>query len=149
MRGRKPKPTALKILDGNPGRRPLREREPEPRIGRPSCPHWLDLEAKREWRRISRELHAMGLLTQADRAALAAYCQCWSDWRSAVEAIREHGRTFSTEKGEIRQRPEVALGQKALTLLKSYLVEFGLTPSSRTRISVPVKPLESLDALLG
>ena len=37
-RGRKPKPTALKVLEGNPGKRPLNDREPVPPKGRAQMP---------------------------------------------------------------------------------------------------------------
>lgn len=46
-RGRKPKPTALKKLEGNPGKRPLNELEPLPQVTMLRCPNWLEPEAKR------------------------------------------------------------------------------------------------------
>jgi hypothetical protein len=48
MRGRKPKPTFLKVLDGNPGKRPLNDQEPRPPQGIPDRPDWLDAEAQAE-----------------------------------------------------------------------------------------------------
>ena len=54
-RGRKPKPTALKVLEGNPGKRPLNELEPKPKKQAPSCPSWLEPEAKKEWRRMAKD----------------------------------------------------------------------------------------------
>lgn len=53
QRGRKPKPTALKVLEGNPGKRQLNVVEPKPRNKAPKCPAWLDAEAKKEWRRLA------------------------------------------------------------------------------------------------
>ena len=41
MAGRKPKPTALKKLEGNPGKRKLNTKEPVPEKGMPDCPKWL------------------------------------------------------------------------------------------------------------
>ena len=52
-RGRKPKPTALKKLEGNPGKRPLNELEPMPQVTMLRCPNWLEPEAKKEWRRLA------------------------------------------------------------------------------------------------
>lgn len=46
-RGRKPTPTAIKELEGNPGKRPLNTKEPKPVKKAPSCPKWLEPEAKR------------------------------------------------------------------------------------------------------
>lgn len=135
--GRPPKPTALKLLEGNPGRRPLNTAEPKPRPMVPTCPQWLDLEAKREWKRISRELDRVGLLTLVDRAALAGYCQAWSRWREAEQVLSSHGLTFETPNGYIQQRPEVSIAQKSLQLVAKFCTEFGLTPSARTRLSAP------------
>ena len=49
-RGRKPKPTAIKELEGNPGKHPLNASEPKPKKKAPACPKWLEPEAKKEWR---------------------------------------------------------------------------------------------------
>src|SRR5690606_26210093 len=91
VRGRKPTPTHLKVLRGNPGKRPLPANEPQPKPKAPPCPAHLDAEAKREWRRMVKELEPLGLLTKIDRAALAAYCQAWSRWVQAEEMIRKTG----------------------------------------------------------
>ena len=72
-RGRKPKPTALKVLEGNPGKRPLNDHEPIPPKGELKCPSWLLPEAKKEWKRLASSLEAMGVLTMADLTAFAGY----------------------------------------------------------------------------
>lgn len=131
------KPTALKLIQGNPGHQKLNRNEPKPRPIAPPCPAWLDLEAKREWRRIARELDSVGLLTTVDRAALAGYCQSWSRWRQAEMVLSAKGMTFETPNGYIQQRPEVAIAQKSLQLVAKFCTEFGLTPSARSRITVP------------
>ena len=59
-RGRKPKPTALKVLEGNPGKRPMNMNEPVPPKGTVKCPAWLEPEAKKEWKRLASSLEAMG-----------------------------------------------------------------------------------------
>lgn len=53
MAGRKPKPTAVKKLEGNPGKRKLNTKEPVPAKGMPTCPNWLLPEAKSEWKRLA------------------------------------------------------------------------------------------------
>ena len=78
MAGRRPKPTALKIIQGNPGRRPLRLDEFRPAVEIPSCPKHLEKEARKEWHRITKILASYGLVSQVDRAALAFYCVCWA-----------------------------------------------------------------------
>src|SRR4051812_21402132 len=63
MRGRKPKPTHLKLLDGNPGKRPLNAGEPKPERRIPTCPAHLNPTAKAEWKRLARQMHVLGIVT--------------------------------------------------------------------------------------
>ena len=90
-RGRKPKPTALKLLEGNPGKRPINEHEPIPPKGTVKCPTWLEPEAKKEWKRLAPSLEAMGVLTLADITAFEGYCQAYARWKEAEEFITQHG----------------------------------------------------------
>ena len=66
MAGRKPKPTAIKKLEGNPGKRKLNTKEPIPAKGMPECPQWLLAEAKKEWERLADLMNQMGVLTEVD-----------------------------------------------------------------------------------
>ena len=75
QRGRKPKPTAVKVLEGNPGKRSLNTGEPKPEKKAPRCPAWLEDEAKKEWKRMAKQLEHLGILTEIDMAAFAGYCQ--------------------------------------------------------------------------
>lgn len=137
MRGRKPKPTMLKLLAGNPGKRPLNEREPTISGGIPDCPEFLDAVAKAEWERVAPLLDDMGLLSQADRAALAAYCVAYSRWRNAEEQVAKFGTIVkSPDKGFPMKSPYLTVADQALENMRKLMVEFGLTPSSRSRISV-------------
>jgi P27 family predicted phage terminase small subunit len=135
--GPPPKPTQLKVLQGNPGKRPLNKREPQPRAAHVSCPRWLLPEAKKEWRRLAPELRRLGLLTVVDRTALAAYCQAYARWRQAEEVLTREGLVFETASGYLMPRPEVAIAQKSQQIMKGFLTEFGFTPASRTRVSLP------------
>ena len=137
MAGRKPLPTALKVLRGNPGKRPLNMGEAKPTPDTGNVSRWMDAEAKAEWRRVVTELRRMGLLTIVDRAALEAYCQTYARWRWAEDAIRVQGHVYFTATGFWKERPEVGIAERALNLMKAYMVEFGMTPSSRSRISLP------------
>ena len=89
MAGRKPKPTALKKLEGNPGKRKLNTKEPMPGKGMPDCPKWLLPETKEEWKRLCQKLSEMGVLTEIDMAAFAAYCQSYARWKEAQQRIDE------------------------------------------------------------
>ncbi len=135
MRGRKPKPTALEILAGNPGKRRLNLREPKPESSIPNCPEHLSREAQIEWERIAPELARLAILTALDRAALAAYCSCWGRWVEAERHVREHGMTVRAPRG-IKINPSVRIANNALQFLLKFAAEFGLTPSSRSRIVV-------------
>ena len=154
MKGRKPKPLALKLIDGNPGKRPLNLDIPSPVPGIPSCPSFLSGEAKREWRRISKELESVGLLTLVDRAALAGYCQAYARWRAAEELVAQEGLVYEyTNKNgstNIVEHPAVKIARESMMLLKAFCAEFGLTPSSRTRINLPrPKEKDPFDEFIG
>lgn len=135
-RGRKPKPTALKVLEGNPGKRPLNLNEPKPEKKAPKCPSWLEPEAKKEWRRMSKVLETIGVLTDVDLAAFSGYCQAYSRWKEAEEFLTKHGTIFKTPSGYIQQVPQVSIAQTYLKIMKDFCSEFGLTPSARTRINI-------------
>ena len=133
-RGRKPKPTALKVLEGNPGKRPLNDREPVPPKGTLKCPAWLLPEAKKEWKRLAPALEAMGVLTMADLTAFEGYCQAYARWKEAEAFITQHGSIFQTPSGYVQQVPQVSIAQQNLKIMQSFCSEFGLTPAIRARI---------------
>ncbi len=134
QRGRKPKPTAVKELEGNPGKRPLNELEPKPQKKAPKCPMWLDAEAKKEWRRIAKQLEELGILTEVDMAAFAGYCEAYARWKEAEEFISKHGTIVKTPSGYWQQVPQVSIAQTYLKIMIKFCEQFGLTPSSRSRI---------------
>lgn len=154
--GPKPKPTALKVLMGNPGKRPLPQNEPKPKPVAPKMPDWLDREAKREWRRVAPELERLGLLTVVDGAALAAYCQAYSQFVAATKELKahqgEHGSLLITQVSYTgvenkKPHPAIKVANEAAQLVARYAAEFGLTPSARTRIQLPGQPDEEPSAI--
>ena len=136
MPGRKPQPTKLKVLHGNPGKRELNKNEPQPEIMIPSPPEHLNDAAKEEWDRVSGELYTLKLLSSIDRSALAAYCQAYGRWVSAEKGIESKGLLVKTTNGNVIQSPLVGIANKSLLIMHKFLVEFGMTPSSRSRITV-------------
>ena len=153
MPGPTRKPTHLKLITGNPGRRPLNKNEPKPKPGIPAVPAHLSNEAKVEWGRIASQLNDIGLLTQVDRAALAAYCQAWADWVEAEEQLRRYGKVVKspvktvtrrsggaevteTSGGFPMQSPFLSIRNRALEIMHKFLTEFGMTPAARSRITV-------------
>lgn len=132
--GRRPKPTALKIIEGNPGKQKINKDEPKPPSDKVRCPHWLLPAAKREWTRMAAAMEAMGILTNVDVAAFAGYCQAYARWREAEEFITQHGSIFKTPSGYVQQVPQVSIAQQNLKIMQSFATEFGLTPASRARL---------------
>ena len=138
--GRKPRPTNLKLIAGNPGKRPLNQHEPRPRRKIPPCPSHLDAEAKREWRRMAHDLYDCGLLSMVDRSALAAYCVCWSKWVAAELKLRESGMVLKSPNGYPILNPYLGIINKTLQKMHAFLTEFGMTPASRSRIqAMPIE----------
>ena len=134
MAGRKPKPTAVKKLEGNPGKRKLNTKEPVPAKGMPACPQWLLPEAKKEWERLADLMNQMGVLTEVDMAAFAGYCQAYARWKEAEEVITQHGSIVKTPSGYWQQVPQVSIAQTYLKIMNRFAEQFGLTPASRSRI---------------
>ncbi len=134
--GRKPKPSGIRLLEGNPGKRPINASEPKPEIKIPSCPKFLSTEARAEWKRIVPELKTLGLISEIDRAALAAYCQAWGTFADAHIKLKKTGPLYKTPGGCLVQSPLLGVANTALKHMRAYLVEFGMTPSSRSRLSV-------------
>jgi P27 family predicted phage terminase small subunit len=143
MRGRKPTPTHLKLVRGNPGKRRLNATEPAPGRVLPAPLPELSRDARIEWERVAGELHRIGVLSGIDRAALAAYCQAYGRWIVAERAIAKmaerdqltEGLMIKTTNGNAVQNPLVGTANKAMADMVRYAAEFGMTPSARSRIS--------------
>ena len=114
MRGRKPKPTAIRKLEGNPGKRTFNADEPEFEATLPSAPDHLSKRAKKEWARAGKLLLDANVLTEADYAVFAVYCQQWSRWVEAERAIAETGTLVKTPNGYAVESPLVAIAGKAM-----------------------------------
>lgn len=155
MRGRKPKPTETKREAGNPGRRPLNEREPVYPAGVGDPPAHFAEEAREEWVRISRLMMAGGVLTEGDRAVLSLYCSVWSKWLRADRMVTRTGEILKTADGGLYQNPYLAVANRALEQLSKLAAQLGLDPTARTRVVVPppastkpkTRPLTALDRL--
>lgn len=134
QRGAKPTPTKLKLLKGTARSDRFNRNEPKPSRAIPSCPRELGDEARREWRRISKELDGLGLLTKVDRAALSLYCDAWGRWVEALEALKTYGVVMKSPNGYPTQSPYLSIANKAAEQIRLLLGEFGLSPSARSRV---------------
>ena len=119
--GRKPKPTALKVIAGNPGKRPLAAAEPTFAPAGTPAPDWLSDEARAVWERVAPCLEANGMLSVPDADSLAVY----------ADVV---GRYV-----ELRRAGEPA-PMNLVQQMRQLASEFGFTPAARSRVSAPRKP---------
>lgn len=151
-RGPLPKPTALRALEGNAGKRPLDlGGGVNPRIAIPSPPKHLGQEARKEWKRITPLLEELGLISGLDRTALALYCQAAgrlaeleTAFNGKVAVLVAKGMDYSdavyeasyavTPSGYAQQSVIVQLIKSAREQVNRYLMHFGLSPAARGRV---------------
>lgn len=138
--GPKPTPPALKILRGNPGGRAIPKTvKVTPHV--PRCPAWLSPLARKEWKRATRELDKLGLMTRLDLALLAAYCAAVAQMAECSEYIEKQGGVVKYLKGRNSQTAmHLSTMRAAQAFIKAAAAEFGMSPSSRGRITIPEAP---------
>lgn len=139
MASPQPKPTPLKILAGNPGKRPLPKDEPKLKVARPRIPAGLGKHGRAEWKRIVPLLMQMRVLTLKDRSALQAYCESWQEFIEARDHVRKHGQVYQSEQvnGALvwKRNPASQVMVEQSRLLLAYMQSFGLTPSSQSKVA--------------
>ena len=143
MRGRPPKPTAQKLLEGNPGRRKINEHEPkfEP-LGTPPAEVRDDPVALAEWERLAPAMAKNKLLTEADMAMFAVYCTSMGEYRRVNKRILEMGEAIDSPMG-MKKNPLCTVRQEAWARANWCMVQMGLTPAARSRVkSVADKPAD-------
>lgn len=135
-RGPPPKPSKLKKLQGTHRKDRAARNELEAKPGVPAMPSWLNAEARAEWRRIVPQLEALGILSDVDGGMLADYCTAHA---LAVNATKKYQREgmVKTINGQLQKHPAVKIAQEARAQARLLAAEFGLSPSSRSRISAP------------
>jgi P27 family predicted phage terminase small subunit len=151
MKGRKPIPTTLKLLRGNPGKKKINTREPVPPVAQPQRPEHIAGLAAEAWDVLAPYLVALGVLTDGDSMALAMTCQVYSRWRMAEAEVAKLGTVVKSPNGYPILNPHLSVANAAQKQLQGLLVEFGLTPSSRSRIKLPLdagKVEDAFDVLM-
>lgn len=142
-RGPAPKPTALKRLEGNPGKQKLNDFEPAYNLPgfTPKPPSWLLKEAKKEWKKLAPTLIAAGVLTIPDLDAFAALCQNYAyyveiDRKITADGKKTEGVYFlqEAESGYLSPHPYLSLRSRYYETWRRALADFGLTPASRSKI---------------
>ena len=140
MRGRKPKSTAAKLLDGNPGHRAINTLEPHPEPLDPAIEELPPEElaenpiARKEWIRLAPMLRRCRQITEADRSALIALCVEWARYIEATAHVRHTGLIIKAPSGYPIPNPYLPIATKALAGCNKLWPELGLTPSSRSRV---------------
>lgn len=129
------KPTILKIVTGTARPDRIKPDEPKPNIQIPSCPPGLSPGAKTEWRRIAPILEDQGLLSNMDRACLAAYCETYARWIKSLREIQKGGEVIKTPNGSLQISPWVSIARNAEKEIRQFSSEFGMTPASRSKVS--------------
>ncbi len=112
-------------------------------------PKWLDETARKEFRRIAKELIALDIICNADVGGLAIACDAYSKYIIATSAISKdtidakivrEGATATVVK-----TPLTAV-EKYATIYRQYCAEYGLTPAARIKISVHAQAKEREDS---
>lgn len=134
MRGRKPKPTALKELAGNPGKRALNKNEPKfSELKSVETPEWMPELAATMWEIVLPELLANKVLTIPDLHNVEAFCMAYQRWREAQEDVTLNGIVIKTENSVIKN-PAVTVVNEASVQMMKFGSLLGLDPSSRSRL---------------
>ena len=124
--------------------------EPNPPAKIPKPPAWLEVDAKRCWKKILPRLLEMRVLRQIDENALARYCTTWVRWRKANEFLAKNGETYMLKDADgkpkcLQQFPQVAVANRLAQHLLRLEQEFGMTPASRPNLEVVPPPLDYND----
>lgn len=158
MPGRKAKPTAIKIAENNPGKRPLNLNEPQPRKVRPKLPAHLSTAARVQWRRVLAVLAPTGVITEAEADLLAVYCESYARYvqaltelqpRTGENGLRTGGLIVLNDKGSPMRNPLLKVADDAEKTMLRCMSELGMSPSSRARLSVGNQVGDALDKFLS
>lgn len=163
MRGRKPKPAQQQINEGDPAKRGVHkldqklESEPKAVRGLPPCPEHLSGRARSAWKFFAGELAVMKLDKRPDGPMLEGACVAYARAVDADLILAEKGLVvedkFIADSGDVivlktKKHPAVEISNRAWALLKAFCSEFGLSPVSRTRLTIPKDDDGDIEALM-
>jgi P27 family predicted phage terminase small subunit len=133
--GRRPKPTAIRILEGT--QKGPAKREPSLPAGVPPMPERLKVDqvSVEKWEELASILTRMGVLTLGDGEALATLCEVHSAEQQCLLQLRAGGAVMHTDLGGVKPNPAGPLYRSLVSQKAALLSEFGLTPSSRTKLA--------------
>lgn len=130
-------PTQQKIAEGNKGKRKL-EPEKEPQFSTQNISPIMPLGelGQKEWDRFVPILTKAKVMTDADTAAFTVYCQNYELFCRAKEDVDSSDLAYSTVNGGLSQHPSIRTMTQASTIMLKFFTEFGLTPASRSKVTV-------------
>jgi P27 family predicted phage terminase small subunit len=133
--GRKAKPTALKLVDGNPGKRRINQHEPQPaKVYDPDPPEGFDAIHAAKWNEVAGKLAKVRVLTELDLDALEVYCREWVNYHNAIADIATRGKLLQMPSGGVMWNPSWTQLKHSQNVCRSIMSEFGMTPSTRTSL---------------
>lgn len=150
MKGRKPIPTKLKLLHGNPGKRPLNATEPKVKPGELKVPKEMRGKefavARKCWQRLVPLLFDSGIYTEIDRDALMGYCFSYQEWIDAIDKVKRSGTIIKVEiapgRFQYQRHPFFNVANISFKKMLTLMSEFGMTPSTRSRLKAGEAPKE-------
>lgn len=136
MSGRPPKPSALKLVSGNPGKRAVKGNEPEPMLlSDLKPPKHLAPRSAAVWKQLAPMLRRLQLLTEADVVSLEMLCDAVADYRHAREKCGDDFVTWSSKGSQMVSQWLVAK-QMSSKRAESFMSKFGMDPVSRSKVMI-------------
>ena len=134
-RGRPPKPTALKVIQGNPGKRALNKNAPTPdALAKvPAPPDWLGPVAASIWRQVAPWLVQSKILTDTDLHNLELFAMAYQRWREAEDDVTRNGIVVQGAKQKIKNPACTVLNETARRI-STFGAALGLDPAARARL---------------
>lgn len=136
--GRPPKPTALKLVEGNRGKRATNANEPEPMLLNDlEPPAHLPEHVAAVWRELAPKLRSAMLLTELDTPLLELTCNAIAMHRLTLDKTAgEKLMMRNSETGSISLSPWLLLQSMSFKQAMVALKEWGATPAARSRVMV-------------
>lgn len=135
-RGRKPKPTVLKLVAGNPGKRPINQDEPQPKADLNEPPHWLTDRQKDTWLDVIQNAPP-GLLKDVDASVFTVWVVAFDLYQEASDKLAKTGMLIKAPNtGVPMQSPYLAIVNRQAQIMLKAAAEMGFTPASRSRVVV-------------
>ena len=137
MAGRPPKPSQLKLVEGNRGKRAITKHEPDPTYLQDiTAPTHLSDQARAVWDELAPKLQRAKLLTELDTAMLEMTCIAVANHRLVTELAGTKLLHRNEETGSVSASPYLIVQSMAFKQAVLGLARFGMSPQDRARVVV-------------